>query len=76
MVDDRTRICSSKEEELDLEAGIPKILQDQRERHLKPFKVLEILVTRDTHNGMLKLSQSKYIDSFFNDSTWPMAILL
>jgi len=29
----------------------------------KPFKVLGILVTRDTHRGTLKLSQAEYIDS-------------
>jgi len=29
----------------------------------KPFKVLGILITRNTHQGTLKLSQPEYIES-------------
>src|SRR5882672_648010 len=61
-VDDGTRICLS-EEELDLKAGIQEFYKIKEKNTSKPFKVLSILVTRDTHNGTLKLSQSKNIDS-------------
>jgi len=61
--DDSTGICSSKEEELDLNAGINEFYKIKEKNACKPFKVLRILVTRDTHNGTLKLSQSKYINS-------------
>jgi len=62
-VDNSTRICSSEEEELDLNAGIQKFYKIKEKDTSKPFKVLGILITRDTHKGTLKLSQSKYIDS-------------
>ena len=62
-VDDATGICSSEEEELDLKAGIKKFYKIKEKDTSKPFKVLGILVTRNTHHGMLIMSQSKYIDA-------------
>ena len=62
-VDDVTGICSSEEEELDLKAGIQKYYKIKEKDTTKPFKVLGILVTRDTHEGSLKMSQSEYINS-------------
>jgi len=62
-VDDVTGICSSEEEELDLKAGIQKYYKIKEKDTTKPFKVLGILVTRDTHEGSLKMSQSEYIES-------------
>jgi len=61
-VDDRTGICSSEEEELDLKAGIQKFYKLKEKDTSKPFKVLGMLVTRNTHDGTLKLSQPEYID--------------
>jgi len=61
-VDDGTGICSS-EEELDLKTGIQKFYKIKEKDTSKPFKVLGLLVTRDTHEGTLKLSQSDYIDA-------------
>ena len=61
-VDDTTGICSS-EEELDLKAGIKKFYKIKEKDTSKPFKVLSILVTRNTHHGTLIMSQSKYIDT-------------
>jgi len=58
-VEDGTGIFSSKEEELDLNTGIQELYKIKEKKTSKPFKVLGILVTRDTHNG----SQSKYINS-------------
>ena len=48
-VDDRTRICSSEEEESRLKAGIQKFYKIKVKDTSKPFKVLGILVMRDTH---------------------------
>ena len=62
-IDDVTGICSSEEEECKLKAGIQKFYKIKEKDTLKPFKVLGILVTRDTHLGTLKLSQSEYINS-------------
>jgi len=62
-VNNGTGICSSEEEEFNLKAGIQKFYKIKEKDTSKPFKVLGILVTRDTHKGTLKLSQSKYIDS-------------
>ena len=62
-VDDGTGICSSEEEESKLKAGIQKFYKIKEKDTSKPFKVLGILVTRDTHRGTLKMSQSDYIDS-------------
>ena len=55
-IDNRTGICLSKEEELDLNASIQKFYKIKEKDTSKPFKVLGILVTRDTHNGTLKIS--------------------
>ena len=38
-----------------------KILQDNKDIS-KPFKVLSIVVMRDMHQGILKMSQSDYIE--------------
>ena len=62
-IDDGTGICSSKGEESSLKARIQKFYKIKEKDTSKPFKVLGILVTRDTHLGTLKLSQSEYIDS-------------
>jgi len=62
-VDDGTGICSSEEEELSLKTNIRKFYKIKEKDTTKPFKVLGILVMRDTHQGMLKLSQAKYINS-------------
>lgn len=62
-VDDATGICSSEGEELELKAGIQKFYKIKEKDTSKPFKVLGILVTRDTNRGILKISQSEYIDS-------------
>ena len=62
-VDDATGVCSSKEEELHLKESIKKSYKIKEKDTSKPFKVLGILVTRNTCLGMLKMSQSKYIDS-------------
>ena len=61
-VDDGTRICLS-EEEFNLKASIQKFYKIKEKDTSKAFKVLGILVTRDTHKGTLKLSQSEYINS-------------
>src|SRR5882724_4875498 len=62
-IDDGTGICLSEEEELSLKNDIRKFYKIKEKDTTKPFKVLGILVTRDTHQGTLKLSQAKYIDS-------------
>ena len=62
-VDDGTGICSSEEEELQLKASFQKFYKIKEKDTSKPFKVLGILVTRDLHQGTLKLSQADYIDS-------------
>jgi len=54
-VDNGTRICSS-EEELDLKASIQKFYMIKEKDTSKPFKVLGILVTRDTHDGTQVIS--------------------
>ena len=48
---------------MSLKAGIQKFYKIKEKDTSKPFKVLGILVTRDTHLGTLKLSQSEYIES-------------
>jgi len=48
-VDDRTGICSSKEETSRLKARIQKFYKRKEKDSSKLFKVLGILVTRDTH---------------------------
>src|SRR5882672_5725840 len=62
-VDDGMGICSSEEEELKLKTSIQKFYKIKEKDTSKPFKVLGILVTRDTHRGTLKLSQADYIDT-------------
>ena len=62
-VDDVTGICSSEGEELRLKTGIKKFYKIKEKETSKPFKVLGILVTRDTHLGTLKLSQPEYIET-------------
>src|SRR5882724_2982693 len=62
-VDDSTGICLSKEEELYLKTGIQEFYKIKEKDTSKPFKVLRILVTRDTHNGTHKLYQSDYINA-------------
>ena len=47
-VDDNTGICSSEEEELCLKEGIKKSFKIKEKDTSKPFKVLGILVTRNT----------------------------
>jgi len=61
-VDDGTGIFLSKEEELDLKAGIQKFYKLKEKDMSKPFKVLRMLVTRNTHDSTLKLSQPEYIN--------------
>ena len=60
-VDNGTGICSSKEEEVRLKVRIQKFYKIKDKDTSKPFKVLGILVTRDMHQGILKMSQSDYI---------------
>jgi len=48
-VDDRTRILSSEEEESRLKARIQKFYKIKEKDTSKLFKVLGILVMRDTH---------------------------
>lgn len=62
-VDNGTGICSSEGEELKLKTDFQKFYKIKEKDTSKPFKVLGILVTRDTHLGTLKLSQGEYIDS-------------
>ena len=62
-MDDGMGICSSEEEELQLKAGFQKFYKIKEKDTSKPFKVLGILVTRDPHQGTLKLSQAEYVDS-------------
>ena len=62
-IDNGTGICLSEEEELDLKTGIQKFYKLKEKDMSKPFKVLRILVTRNTHDGTLKLLQSEYIDT-------------
>jgi len=52
--DDGTGICSSEEEESRIKSGIQKFYKIKEKDTSKPFKVLGILVTRDTHWGTLK----------------------
>ena len=60
-MDGRTGICLS-EEELRLKARIQKFYKTKEKDTSKLFKVLDILVMRDTHQGTLKLTQTDYID--------------
>ena len=62
-MDDGMGICSSEEEESKLKARIQKFYKIKEKDTSKPFKVLGILVTRNTHQGTLKLLQPKYIES-------------
>jgi len=71
-IDDSMGICSSEEEELRLTPIIKRFYKIKEKDTSKPFKVLGILVTRDTHQGTLNLSQAKYIDTlhqWFNMSS-------
>jgi len=61
-VDNVTRICLSEEEEVRLKVRIQKFYKIKDKDTSKPFKVLGILVTRDMHQGILKMSQSDYIE--------------
>ena len=61
-VDDATGICSSEGEELSLKAGVQKFYKIKEKDTSKPFKVLGILITRDSQQGTLKMSQGEYID--------------
>jgi len=65
-VDDGTGICSSDKEESRIIARIQKFHKIKEKDASKPLKVLGILVTRDTHWGTLKITQSKYIDSMLS----------
>src|SRR5882724_10112167 len=56
-MDDRTGICLSEEEELKLRAGIQKFYKIKEKDTSKPFKVLGILIMRNTHRGTLKILQ-------------------
>jgi len=62
-MDNGTGICLSKEEESRLKAGIQKIYKIEEKDTSKPFKVLSILVTRETQQGTIKISQYEYIKS-------------
>ena len=62
-VDDVTGICSSKGEEIRLKTSIKKFYKIKEKDTSKSFKVLGILVTRDTHLGTLKLSQPEYLET-------------
>src|SRR5882724_11682589 len=64
--DDGMGICSSEEEESRIKSGIQKFYKIKEKDTSKQFKVLGILVTRDTHWGTLKITQSKYIDSMLS----------
>ena len=61
-MDNGMGICSS-EEESQIKSRIQKFYKIKEKDTSKLFKVLGILVTRDTHQGTLKLTQSEYIDS-------------
>ena len=61
-VDDGTGICLSEGEDSKLKDSIQKFYKIKEKDTTKPFKVLGILVTRDTHWGPLKLTQADYID--------------
>ena len=60
-MDDITGICSSEGEEIRLKTSIKEFYKIKEKDTSKLFKVLGILVTRNTHLGMLKLSQPEYI---------------
>jgi len=61
-VDNETGICLSEEESW-IKSRIQKFYKITEKDASKLFKVLGILVTRDTHRGTVKLMQSEYIDS-------------
>jgi len=61
-LDDRTGFCSSKEE-LNLKASIQKFYKLKEKDISKSFKVLGMLVTKNTYDSTLKLSQLQYIDT-------------
>src|SRR5882724_803182 len=65
-VDDRMGICSSEEEESQIKSGIQRFYKIKEKDTSKLFKVLGILVTRDTHRGTLKMTQSEYIDTMLS----------
>jgi len=89
-VDDAMGICSSKEEELRIKRGIQKFYKIKEKNTAHPFKVLGILVTRNTHQATLKLSQADYIDELLQwfdmtdcnpvltpiDNPWPILMVL
>jgi len=52
---------STQKEELRIKHGIQKFTRSKRRTQLTP-QVLGILVTRNTHQATLKLSQADYID--------------
>jgi len=56
-VDEGTGVCSVRRRNWNLKADIHKFYKIKEKDTSKPFKVLSILVTRDTHDGTLKLSQ-------------------
>jgi len=62
-MDDGMWICSSEEEELKLKAVIQKFYKIKEKDTSKPFKFLGILVTRNAHQGTLKILQPEYIES-------------
>jgi len=68
-VDDGMGICSSEEEESRIKSGIQKFYKIKEKDTSKPFKVLGILVTRDTHRGTLKITQPDTSTPSFRDST-------
>ena len=51
----------SEEEEVRLKVRIQKFYKIKEKDTSKPFKVLVILVIRDMHRGILKMSKSEYI---------------
>jgi len=61
-IDNGMGICLSMEESR-LKPSIKRFYKIKEKYTYKPFKVLRILVMRDTHQGTLKLSQAKYIDA-------------
>src|SRR5882724_10675786 len=65
-VDDGTGICSSEEEESRIKSRIQRFYKIKEKDTSKLFKVLGILVTRDTHWGTLKMTQSEYIDAMLS----------
>jgi len=73
-VDDATGICLS-EEELDLKASIQKFYKIKEKDTTKPFKVLGILFTRDTHEAHSNYLNLSTLTLCFKYTTWLTAIL-